>query len=130
MMHIRSVTLQRLREFAYRHRSAALKTICFLGIVTYLGFALLGMVQSARISALAFSTSFAIEIADDPSQTRPRGTAMIALAAFMLPLEGAAQALHQGMSQLAFVEIGIGLYLFLALNQMTRTSSAQTAELP
>lgn len=112
-----------LRAFAYQHRSRILVTIGGMALVIYCGFALVGMIQAARVAAMIFAASLAIEIADDPSHTRPRGTAMVALAAFMLPLEGAAQALYQGMTQLAFVEMGIGVYLFVALHQMTRQTS-------
>lgn len=109
-----------VKVIAGPRRKRILKTVSIVSLVAYGALVLLSMTQGARLAAMAFAGAAAAEISDDPVDPRPRGTAMVALAAFTLPLEGGAQALAYGMTQASFVEIGIGVYLFAALLQMMR----------
>jgi hypothetical protein len=79
-----------------------------------------GMPQVSRIAALFFSLSATAEIIDSSATPRPRGTAMVSVAAFLLIMEGGAAAISEGMDKASFIEIGIGLYLMATLWTLLR----------
>lgn len=103
-----------------RHRKPILRVVSTTALLAYLVFVTLSVIPLARLAALVFAGAAAADVSDDPLLPRPRGTAMVAMAAFVLPLEGGAQAMAFGMTQASFIEIGIGVYLFAALLQMVR----------
>jgi len=109
-----------IAEQAMRHRKPILRVVSACALIAYAVLVTLTLVPFARIAALLFAGAAAADMAEDPLLPRPRGTAMVALAAFTLPLEGGAQALAYGMTQASFIEIGIGVYLFAALLHMVR----------
>lgn len=79
-----------------------------------------GMSQVTRLAAVVFSLCATTEIIEASSTPRPRGTAMVSVAAFLLVMEGGGTAIAQGMDKASFIEIGIGVYLLATLWTLLR----------
>ena len=79
-----------------------------------------GATQVSRLAAVVFSLCATAEIIDASDTPRPRGTAMVSVAAFLLVMEGGGTAIAEGLDKASFIEIGIGLYLMATLWTLLR----------
>lgn len=109
-----------MTNFIDRHRTRIATTLALASGLAY-GLTLVqGMTGMSRLSALIFAACATTEIVGSGGTPRPRGTAMVSMAALVLVMEGAAVAIAQGMDQTSFIEIGVGLYLMAAVRTLLR----------
>jgi hypothetical protein len=109
-----------MTSFLQRHRARLATILGALSGLTY-GLTLVqGMTGLSRLSALVFAACATTDIVGSGYTPRPRGTAMVSMAAFVLVMEGAAVAIAQGMDRTSFIEIGVGLYLMAAVRTLLR----------
>ena len=79
-----------------------------------------GMTQVTRFAALVFAACATAEIIESSDTPRPRGTAMVSMAAFVLIMEGGATAISEGIDKASYIEMAIGLYLMATLWTLLR----------
>lgn len=103
-----------------RNLSRICTTVSVVSALVYALSIVDGMAGASRIAALLFSTAATIEIVETGATPRPRGTAMVSMAAFMLIMEGAATWMTQELDKASYIEMCIGGYLLVTLWQMVR----------
>lgn len=112
--------IERLSKSARRNTGRILLTITVISGLAYAFGVIGGALGIARLAAIVFAGSATADIVDDTCPARPQGTAMVSIAGFMLLLEGGAHAIAEEMTQVTFLEIGLGLYLLVAVWSIVR----------
>lgn len=113
-------TIARLRAAAYRSRANLLLGVTVAAGIFY-GLAVVGgSLSITRFSAFLMAGAITAYLVDENAVPRPKGTAMVSIAAFVLLLEGAAHAITEEIDQASFLEMGIGVYLLISLRMLVR----------
>lgn len=90
----------------------------------------IGVPHVPRLAALVFSIAMTLQIVEGGNTPRPRATAMVSMAAFMLVLEGASNILSQEMDKASYIEFAIGLYLLTTLYRMVARTTKGSSPAP